>query len=202
MIYQLHFSNIQWIPKNFVDTLHSNGLCHGSLSKGGNNNASNLQFWNPGRLCFQTNPDIQRVSTHASSTLGQTVHNAHIHTFMPSSYIATSASPFPLVVFLVSEGQAPAFEPRFLLIMAGDIEVNPGPKHGTRISCDGCNSTIRSHHVEKSLRCSAQDCTARCHQDAKCSKIGRYRSRQHWMCSVHNPSTQTLKPTIHACRPT
>ena len=93
-------------------------------------------------------------------------------------------------VFLVCECQAPAFDTRHLLIMAGDIEVNPGPKSGARISCDGCNATIRSTHVATALRCSMQGCNARCHQTPKCSKIGRYRSKDQWKCSVHSSTTE------------
>ena len=69
----------------------------------------------------------------------------HIHQhILFSAVTAPSSSPqqYP-VMFLGSGGQAPAFDSRLLLIMAGDVEVNPGPKiqkrccHKYRITNEG-----------------------------------------------------------------
>merc|ERR1712025_1188525 len=42
-------------------------------------------------------------------------------------------------VFLPSESKNPAFDSRILLIRAGDVETNPGPR-----TCKGCSNTIRT----------------------------------------------------------
>jgi len=73
----------------------------------------------------------QRIPTQASTTLGPKVH-PHIHTHShPRVCIPMHQSHQPqriLSGFLESEGLNPAFDSRLLLIRAGDVEENPGPK--------------------------------------------------------------------------
>ena len=73
----------------------------------------------------------QRIPTHASTTLGPKVHpHKHTHSH-PRVCIPMHQSHQPqriLSGFLESEGLNPAFDSRLLLIRAGDVEENPGPK--------------------------------------------------------------------------
>ena len=91
--------------------------------------------------------------------------------------------PADTVVFLVCEGSNPAFDPRLFLIMAGDVEENPGPETNKR-RCHQCSKTIRADHP--ALKCAHQGCHNLSHKSAKCSKIGKYRSKDNWTCSIHN----------------
>ena len=73
--------------------------------------------------------------------------------------------------------------------MAGDVERNPGP----RTICDSCSKAIRHDYLQSELTCSIEGCQARCHQALRCSKIGRYRKKENWMCRLHS-TTDTNNP--------
>ena len=130
-----------------------------------------------------------RVSDVGSGS--STIHIIHNSiSFLRLLFHTTSRSTFTsTVVFLASEGQAPAFDSRFLLIMAGDVEENPGPRQSCQVTtCDGCLQSIREDHLVNALTCAEDSCSVRCHQTPDCCRIGRYRTKDHWKCRLHSPS--------------
>ena len=88
--------------------------------------------------------------------------------------------PHHSTVFLAGGGKNPAFDPRSLLI-AGDVESNPGP---TAI-CNGtnCGKPILNHH--RPFTCCQPQCEMQVHSAEKCSRINRYKKIKDWYCSTH-----------------
>ena len=95
--------------------------------------------------------------------------------------------------FLESEGLNPAFDSRLLLIRAGDVEENPGPKVSPKRRCH-CSKAIRSD-ATNFLQCSTAGCPVLSHASEKCSGIGRYRSKANWTCKDHSNSPTPPPPT-------
>ena len=90
--------------------------------------------------------------------------------------------------FLADEGLNPAFNPRQILIQAGDIEENPGPNPGPK--CDSCGGTIRRDTVP--FQCSTTGCNRICHKQLKCSRVSRWTTiNQEWICNSHRTSSAT-----------
>ena len=108
--------------------------------------------------------------------------------------------PFHQPVFLAAGGQNPATDLRFLILLAGDVESNPGPPTPTSRKCDTCNKAIRKSSAIKKpkppLQCKQIDCQAICHRVPKCSLISRYNPKPSWLCKIHSPSS------LHAAHPT
>ena len=125
-------------------------------------------------------------------------------------------------VFLVAGGQNPATDLRFLILLAGDVESNPGPSPPSSGKCDSCNKAIRKPSATKKtkppLQCKQVDCTATCHRVPKCSRISRYNPKPSWLCKLHDPNVvptnqsdsdtsqqslqQTPKRSCHRCKRT
>lgn len=64
------------------------------------------------------------------------------------------------------------------IILSGDVEVNPGPVHG---SCSACGQTIRAGSIP--LQCTGQ-CGRVSHKQTKCSGLSRASQAQgSWTCS-------------------
>ena len=73
---------------------------------------------------------------------------------------------------------------RDLLILAGDIELNPGPC-STVLKCDKCNGNV----TQKSrFACSEEGCSSVCHIEKKCSKLGRWKKSHPWWCRTLDPT--------------
>ena len=68
-------------------------------------------------------------------------HSSNMHQTPPTS--RTHIYAFN-TVFLPCGIKNPAFDSRIHLLMAGDIESNPGPASSTAVVCRGCGKTIRS----------------------------------------------------------
>jgi ribonuclease HI len=82
-------------------------------------------------------------------------------------------------VFSGSGGRNPAYDPHRFLLMAGDVESNPGPLTSTRVDCAVCGGRVKG--TDGSLMCGG--CGARCHKQVRCS--GLTRARQvvgDWRC--------------------
>ena len=91
-------------------------------------------------------------------------------------------------VFSAAEGLNPAFNPRQILIQAGDIEENPGPNPGPK--CDSCGGTIRRGTAP--FQCSSAGCNRICHKQLKCSRVSRLTTtNQEWICNSHRTSSAT-----------
>ena len=111
-------------------------------------------------------------------------------------------------VFLGGEIIDPAYDSRFLLLEAGDIEVNPGPATRPRSSstverCSYCSDKFSNASVK--LQCSTTGCRNKCHRFS-CSYtpkpgggfqvISRYmRGELHWLChECGGPEPKTVPP--------
>ena len=91
-----------------------------------------------------------------------------------------------------------------LLLQAGDIEVNPGPRpiDPNPVISDGCNKKInRGINLEASTTCYQEDCEARCHQ--LCNGLTPAQTRHaksknkeiRWKCSQHgNGIAEVITP--------
>ena len=86
--------------------------------------------------------------------------------------------------FLGSGGQNSAFDSRFLLILAGDVEENPGPKIQQKRRCYPCSKTIRVDHDD--VKCCSPGCHNISHKSPKCTRISRYKPKDNWICDDHN----------------
>ena len=105
----------------------------------------------------------------------------------------------PSTVFSAPGVQDPAAVLRLLILLAGDIESNPGPTIQSR-KCDSCTKAIRqpkppATNKSPPLHCKQIGCTNVCHRIPKCSKISRYTSKPTWLCTLHNPNTPPSPPT-------
>ena len=103
-------------------------------------------------------------------------------------------------MFLEAGEQDPAAVLRLLILLAGDIESNPGPATPTR-KCDKCSKAIRKPPADRPssqpLRCKQPDCDNVCHRTKTCSGISRYSSKPQWLCKLHNPAAQPPPPAEH-----
>ena len=91
-----------------------------------------------------------------------------------------TTQPHHNTVFLAGGGKNPAFDPRSLLI-AGDVESNPGP---TAIcNWTECGKPILKHH--RPFTCCQPQCEMQVHSGVKCSRINRYKKIKDWFCSNH-----------------
>ena len=91
-----------------------------------------------------------------------------------------------------------------LLVQAGDIEINPGPRpiDPNPVICDVCNKNInRGINLEASATCYQEDCEARCHQPCNGltpSQTHHAKSKNkkiHWKCSQHgNGIAEVITP--------
>ena len=84
--------------------------------------------------------------------------------------------------FLVCEGHGPAFDPRDLLLRAGDVERNPGPE-----SCHACTSRLQRKHFD----CAVDGCGVKSHMRRKCSGVGK--GQTEWRCPEHRRNEQGEK---------
>ena len=80
--------------------------------------------------------------------------------------------------FLLGGANTPAFDPRILLLRAGDVERNPGPD-----CCSFCKKEFRN--VMRPFECEEEGCEEKSHRDKKCSKVPR--GRKEWRCRAHAP---------------
>ena len=107
---------------------------------------------------------------------------------------------YATTVFLEAGEQDPAAVLRLLILLAGDIESNPGPATPTR-KCDKCSKAIRKPPADRPssqpLRCKQPDCDNVCHRTKTCSGISRYSSKPQWLCKLHNPAAQPPPPAEH-----
>ena len=124
-------------------------------------------------------------------------------TGLARDFVPKRRSTSGVLPFLVSGGRCWPFAPRtiakkaitslpikdnkirpfdhIILLRAGDVERNPGPK---TTPCTSCGATIRR---DSGLTCSFRDCDRRCHKQQKCSGISRYKLQSSsWMCPTHN----------------
>ena len=109
-----------------------------SLPKGDADHQSEAPKGTPGGPVSQRRTAKQRKSILASPTLDRSFHTETTSMHPRNNYaVQPDASLIIESVFLGSEGLNPAFDPRILLIRAGDIEVNPGPKLQIRF-CSIC----------------------------------------------------------------
>ena len=93
----------------------------------------------------------------------------------------------PAILFRVSSRLAGLR--RRLLILAGDVEVNPGPAHVSVERCDYCKGKISDTQMQSAITCSARNCNVKCHH-SHCG-IGRYRPLTEfnkWKCNLHSPA--------------
>ena len=119
--------------------------------------------------------------------------NLHHHTNQPHHN----------TVFLAGGGKNPAFDPRSLLI-AGDVEANPGP---TAIcNWTECGKPILKHH--RPFTCCQPQCEMQVHCGEKCSRINRYKRVKDWYCSNHislkpaSPEASNRRKGKSTCIPT
>ena len=102
-------------------------------------------------------------------------------TFERRQQIAIVASPR---VFLPRGSAKPAYA-SLLLLMAGDVESNPGPGQ-----CHSCTLTIGIGRPFFS--CSL--CDNLCHKQQKCSGKSRYNNSDSWTCNAHSRAPAPIAP--------
>ena len=120
-------------------------------------------------------------------------------------------------MFLGGEIIDPAYDSRHILLQAGDIESNPGPRTRPQAPVVEQCSSCRSNFSEKSVKeqCSHTDCNNKCHRFScsfvfdtmgRASVISRYkRGNLNWLCHEHGgPEPQSAKSSqpaerIHIC---
>ena len=76
--------------------------------------------------------------------------------------------------FLPGGGHGPAFDPRLLLLRAGDVERNPGPE-----ICYICQKTLQRNH----FKCEESGCVAKSHKKRTCSELRK--GQTGWRCREH-----------------
>ena len=163
-------------------------FCNNKINSSSTESTHTIQW--PSTVCQRPLPRgtcFPRISTYKEYRSPR--HRRRIGTFNSNTTLSHSifcrlphSRPLPscsTAGFLRSGGQAPAFDSRILLIMAGDVEVNPGPKIQNQRTCHGCKKTIRSNHIKSALKCTVKGCTSICHKKPNCCQIGRYRSKDH-----------------------
>ena len=121
------------------------------------------------------------------------------------------------VVFLGGESIDPAYDSRHILLQAGDIEQNPGPRPRPQTTvierCSSCQSKFSSRSIKES--CIHVVCTNKCHifscshifdSTGRVSVISRYKRGQlNWLCHEHGgPNPQPAKSShpgkqMHVC---
>ena len=112
--------------------------------------------------------------------------NCKQRTTKPTNQQTTDKRPKPMPRWCVFLGTP--VDLRDLLILAGDIELNPGPC-STVLKCDKCNGNV----TQKSrFACSEEGCSSVCHIEKKCSKLGRWKKSQPWWCRIHDPTAKTI----------
>ena len=87
-------------------------------------------------------------------------------------------------VFLAVGYENPAFDPHSLII-AGDVEQNPGPiQPAKQPVCHGCESAIIPRLLPLAFTCNQAQCERNCHREEKCSKLIHSKTKT-WFCMDH-----------------
>ena len=86
--------------------------------------------------------------------------------------------------FLKKGSAKPAYAP-LLLVLAGDIELNPGPE------CHKCKKPIGEDRPH--FKCKL--CRNITHKQQKCSGLSRYSRSQEWTCHAHGEHPEDPDPT-------
>ena len=81
-------------------------------------------------------------------------------------------------MFFISGGHQPASDLRFLLMMAGDVERNPGPTFTPGRDCEECKKKIRVGTTP--ISCATPNCIAVCH-----NSHGKEKTASSWRCGQH-----------------
>ncbi len=74
-----------------------------------------------------------------------------------------------------------------LLLLAGDVDTNPGP------SCYACGKNCRQS--DTLLNCHTQDCGVRSHKQTRCSGVPRAQQSLLWHCPAHGGPRPLKRPT-------
>ena len=78
----------------------------------------------------------------------------------------------------------PAFDPHSLII-AGDVEQNPGPiQPAKQPVCHGCKCVIIPRLLPLAFTCNQAQCERNCHREEKCSKLIHSKTKT-WFCMDH-----------------
>ncbi len=94
--------------------------------------------------------------------------------------------------FFSKVGDAPPDAASLLLLLAGDVETNPGP------SCYACGQNFRQSDTR--LNCHAQGCGVRSHKQTRCSGVPRSQQSLPWYCPIHGgPGPPVTSQASHAC---
>ena len=101
-------------------------------------------------------------------------------TSMQRNFI-TSSSYFS-IIFWACRGCNPAADLGLLLILAGDVETNPGPDDTNK--CYICSYPIKKN--QKPLACSFHGCTNKSHKQFKCSDMKPGTDPTEWVCNQHS----------------
>ena len=135
---------------------------------------------------------VQPTSTNWTSTCQPTTcmgHTNNINHPTVARHYTPNATPIncqharypPHTGFLAGGDQNPAFDPRSLII-AGDVEQNPGPT--TDQICNKCKNTLTAR-TKHPFVCNQAQCERVCHTDEDCSGISRYSKNKTWYCTEH-----------------
>ncbi len=90
------------------------------------------------------------------------------------------------------KGNVPPAVTSLLLLLAGDVETNPGP------SCYVCGQNVRQSDTP--LTCHTAACVIRIHKQTRCSGVPRSEQSLPWHCSTHDgPRPPVTTQTSHAC---
>ena len=85
------------------------------------------------------------------------------------------------------------YDPRRLILQAGDVERNPGPPLETKEICSECDKTLRKGVTP--LTCTSPGCRLKCHINQRCSGISRWTKTKTWRCHAHGGKAKHQKET-------
>jgi hypothetical protein len=100
-----------------------------------------------------------------------------------------STSRFFSIVFWACRGCNPAADLGFLLILAGDVETNPGPDIINK--CYTCGYPFKKN--QNPLVCSFNGCTNKSHKQTKCSDTKAGSDTTEWICNQHSDDDVLLE---------
>ena len=148
-----------------------------------------------GRRKTATTPSSSTRRGSAKTRRGGGAFGAFVSRTDPPTHTTRHTHPTPpehnTVFSLKGSERSPAFLP-LLLLLSGDIETNPGPKH----PCPTCTRAVTNH--TGGLKCTR--CRSWTHYTKKCSGVKQHSDKPPgWVCKpcdpTHNIENSTTQPS-------
>ena len=219
-------SKIQQKPQRFLQAAEVGCLQRPCLRRSGGDGTSN-------KFCINIGDALQRLRSaqRGTSTIRCALYFAYLALYFYTCHQPSHVS-WTLVndVFLASGCSAPAQHSRYptppagnltrnsrkeRLLLAGDVESNPGPatrpgssatnpdsaQPPTQTTCDSCEGVIRAHQIPRALKCNQLDCSEITHRNCRMNNISRYTRNPVWTCRLHRGEPQETAPSQRVLPP-